>query len=90
MQVNVDVSHEIINWLMAHVQIDSLPRQIQEYLHLWSAGKKTPTFNQIERTSRATGIPLGYFFYGLHQQKTFLWLTIGLLIVLHLRIQAVI
>lgn len=62
MQVNVDVSHEIINWLMAHVQIDSLPRQIQEYLHLWSAGKKTPTFNQIERTSRATGIPLGYFF----------------------------
>lgn len=62
MQVKVDVSNEIINWLMAHVQIDSLPSQIQEYLHLWSVGKKTPTFNQIERTSKATGIPLGYFF----------------------------
>ncbi len=47
---------------MEHVQISSLPSQIQEYLHLWSVGEKIPTFNQIERTSKATGIPLGYFF----------------------------
>lgn len=62
MQVKVNVSDEIIDWLMAHVKMDSLPGRIQEYLYLWSAGKKTPTFNQIERTSKATGIPLGYFF----------------------------
>lgn len=62
MQTKVVISNEILNWLTENVQTDSLPKQIQEYLYLWKAGKKTPTFNQIEKTSKATGIPLGYFF----------------------------
>lgn len=62
MQVNVDISVAILDWVMAHVQIDILPSQIKEYLSLWKNGEKKPTFNQIEKTSRATGIPLGYFF----------------------------
>ncbi len=62
MQVKVNISNEIIDWLMANVQIDSLPNNVSSNLKLWRAGKKTPTFNQIENASKATGVPFGYFF----------------------------
>lgn len=62
MQVSVDISSEILNWVLAHVQVDALPGQIMEYLSLWISGEKKPTFNQVEKVSKATGIPLGYFF----------------------------
>lgn len=62
MQVDVSVSADVLDWVMAHTQLDRLPKQIAEYLRLWSSGTKIPTFNQIEKTSKATGIPLGYFF----------------------------
>lgn len=62
MQIKVSVSKEILNWIVAHIQIDELPNQIAEYLNLWIRGVKDPTFNQIEKVSKATGIPLGYFF----------------------------
>lgn len=62
MQVNVNVSTEILNWIMAHIQMETLPKQIVENLEQWASGNKTPTFRQIEKTSMATGIPIGYFF----------------------------
>ena len=62
MQVNVNISPDVLDWVMTHTRLDRLPVQIAEYLRLWSNGEKSPTFNQIEKTSRATGIPLGYFF----------------------------
>ena len=62
MQTSINVSFEILNWIITHVPTNSLPQQIIEYLHLWISGKKKPTFNQIEKVSKATGIPLGYFF----------------------------
>lgn len=62
MPVNVSISAEILDWVIAHTRLDRLPEQIAEYLRLWSSGEKVPTFNQVEKTSRATGIPLGYFF----------------------------
>lgn len=62
MQINIKVSNEILDWIVTHVQIETLPEQIQEHLEMWRSGVKTPTFNQIEKTSKATGIPLGYFF----------------------------
>ncbi len=62
MQANVNVSTELLHWVVAHIRMDLLPGKITEYLNTWISGKKTPTFNQIETVSKATGIPLGYFF----------------------------
>lgn len=67
MQVPVNVSMEILDWVIAHIKIDALPNQIREYLNLWVNGEKEPTFNQVEKVSKATGIPLGYFSCKLHQ-----------------------
>ena len=62
MKVNVNVSKETLGWIMANVNFDALSSQIAGRLMSWYSGEKIPTFNQIEEASRATGIPLGYFF----------------------------
>ena len=62
MKVNVNVSKETLGWTMANVNFDALSSQIAGRLMSWYSGEKIPTFNQIEEASRATGIPLGYFF----------------------------
>ena len=62
MQVNVNISPEILNWVLGQTRPETLNGQIVEYLESWHQGKKEPTFNQIEKVSKATGIPLGYFF----------------------------
>lgn len=62
MRVEVNISDSVLNWIFNCIHIDVLPSQIVEYLKDWRSGEKKPTFSQIERTSKATGIPLGYFF----------------------------
>lgn len=62
MQARVNVSDDILQWIMAQVRLESLPDRIANNLAMWCKKEKIPTFNQIEDTSRATGIPLGYFF----------------------------
>ncbi len=62
MQVNVSISPEILNWVMSQIQPETLNCQIVKYLESWHYGEKMPTFNQVEKVSKATGIPLGYFF----------------------------
>ena len=62
MKVNVNVSKETLGWIMANINFDALSSQIAGRLMSWYSGEKVPTFNQIEEASRATGIPLGYFF----------------------------
>ena len=61
MQVNIKVSPTILEWILEHIHPETLNNQIMQYLESWHLGK-TPTFNQIEKVSKATGIPLGYFF----------------------------
>lgn len=62
MQAKVNISAAVLHWVMRTVQLDTLPPQIVEYLSKWVNGEKEPTFNQVEKVSNATGIPLGYFF----------------------------
>lgn len=62
MKVNVNVSKETLGWIIANINFDALSSQIAGRLMSWYSGEKVPTFNQIEEASRATGIPLGYFF----------------------------
>lgn len=62
MQTYVNISPQILTWVISSVQTDTLQPKIVDYLFQWQSGEKTPTFNQVEDVSKATGIPLGYFF----------------------------
>ena len=62
MQVNVNIAPEILEWVLGQIKQDISNDQIIDCLVSWYHGEKTPTFNQVERISKATGIPLGYFF----------------------------
>lgn len=62
MQVKVNISPEILEWALGQIGQDVYNIQIIDCLESWYHGKKTPTFNQVEKISKATGIPLGYFF----------------------------
>jgi Zn-dependent peptidase ImmA (M78 family) len=62
MQTRINISAELVNWIMACVHFEFLSPQISQQLIDWQEGSKQPTYNQIEKVSRATGIPLGYFF----------------------------
>lgn len=62
MKVNIEIAPAIINWVFANVQINTLSEKVAENLKSWKDGKKVPTYIQIEQVSKATGIPLGYFF----------------------------
>lgn len=62
MQVNINVSENIIDWIMKRVSPSVLSSKQGELLYAWKEGRKAPTYNQIEKMSKVTGIPLGYFF----------------------------
>ena len=62
MQVNINVSENIIDWVMKRVSPSVLSSKQGELLYAWKEGRKAPTYNHIENMSKLTGIPLGYFF----------------------------
>ena len=70
MQVNVSISDAILQWIIRSIQFDTLPSDIVDNLRKWVAGEKIPTFNQVEKASKATGIPLGYFFLQTPPKET--------------------
>lgn len=61
-KVDVAVSKEILEWVISQIRMEDVSSAVTQRLLQWYNGEKTPTFNQVEETSRATGIPLGYFF----------------------------
>ncbi|MCM1167041.1 MAG: ImmA/IrrE family metallo-endopeptidase [Lachnospiraceae bacterium] len=62
MKVNVSIAPTMINWIISQTQMSKLPQEVAENLNAWKNGEKTPTFKQVVSASKATGIPLGYFF----------------------------
>lgn len=62
MRVDVTVSKDILDWVMSRIRMEEISAAVAQRLLQWYNGEKTPTFNQVEEASRATGIPLGYFF----------------------------
>ena len=62
MRVDVTVSKDILDWVISHIRMEDISTTVAQRLLQWYNGEKTPTFNQVEEASRATGIPLGYFF----------------------------
>lgn len=62
MKVEVPVSKDILEWVISHISMENISTTVAQRLLQWYNGEKTPTFNQLEEVSRATGVPLGYFF----------------------------
>lgn len=62
MTARVSIADSVLDWIMSKVRPESLPKAVWRNLVQWSNKEKTPTFHQIETVSKATGIPLGYFF----------------------------
>lgn len=62
MKVQVDVNNSVINWILEQVQNELVSRKYLELLYDWQTNERKPTFSQIEKVSKATRIPLGYFF----------------------------
>ncbi len=58
----VKVKPEIYYWVKNQVNIEMLKLGMKENFKKWIAGEKDPTFRQIQDFSKATHIPLGYFF----------------------------
>lgn len=60
--VRVDVAPVVLDWVIKQAS-DAVQRSdVMGTLLGWKAGIKKPTFNQVASVSKATGIPLGYFF----------------------------
>ena len=57
MQSSVNISSEVLDWVIAHAQMNSLSPQIVGYLNLWVSGEKKPTFWNIEILKKETGVP---------------------------------
>lgn len=61
MKATVNVSPEILNWIIAQIPVESLSKKAADYLNDWLQGKLA-SLKEIETVSKATGIPFGYFF----------------------------
>lgn len=62
MRYDVDISSNILKWVISNLNPNDTKPEILETLLSWENNTKTPTYNKVLDISRATGIPLGYFF----------------------------
>ena len=60
--VRVKVKPEVFYWVQSQVNMENLKQSLKDKFGQWLIGEQDPTFRQIEDLSRATHIPLGYFF----------------------------
>ena len=60
MQVSVNISSDMLKWIVSQASSYGFSDTVRDYLEKWQNGN-APTFNQIEKVSKSTGIPLGYF-----------------------------
>ena len=68
MENRITVSEAIWQWVIQSIALPQLKADIRDKIVDWASGKKAPTFNQLEKLSKETRIPLGYFF--LNQPPT--------------------
>ena len=60
MEAVFNVSPDVLEWVRK--KAGNASRESLSLLESWIDGKKVPVFSEIERVSRETRIPLGYFF----------------------------
>lgn len=61
-KVEIKVKPEILNWALSQTSEGQLDEELMDHVEAWINGTKSPTFRQIEKFSKKTNIPLGYFF----------------------------
>ena len=62
MQTKIDVSTQILDWIIRSIPLETVPDKVLSSIQKWRSGDSKPTFNQLEQVSKALGIPFGYFF----------------------------
>lgn len=62
MQTKIEVSTQILDWIIRSIPLETVPDKVISSIQKWRSGDSQPTFNQLEKISKALGIPLGYFF----------------------------
>ena len=62
MQTKIEVSTRILDWIIRSIPLESIPDKVLSSIQKWRSGDSQPTFNQLEKVSKALGIPFGYFF----------------------------
>ena len=60
--VEVNIQPEIIKWALTQAPTAKFDENLMANIAKWLDGTKTPTFKQVEKFSKKTNIPLGYFF----------------------------
>lgn len=88
MQVPVNISQPVLQWVFTQIKFKKLSSEIQKYLNWWKNGEKTPTLSQVEKVSKATYIPLGYFFQKILLKRICLLSSTAQLIAKNCKIQA--
>ena len=66
----INISPNIIKWVIQKVQFENTNTSILESLYQWLSGEKAPTFSQLENVSKKTNIPFGYFFLTTPPEET--------------------
>jgi Zn-dependent peptidase ImmA (M78 family) len=69
--VRVDISPNILNWVLDTSVFDGISDEVITSLRQWRTGTTQPTYNQIESISKKIHIPLGYFFLQNPPKETF-------------------
>ena len=62
-ELKINIRTEILDWIIENASFDEFRHEFKEDIALWKSGAKSPTFNQLERFSKSTNIPFGYFFW---------------------------
>ena len=63
MQTQVNITPAIMDWIVGQIKFEKIKEPLLiKNIQLWKTGEKQPTFNQVEKLSKITNIPLGYFF----------------------------
>lgn len=60
--IDIQIKPEILDWILEEIQFMDVSTDVPDQINAWLSGKKKPTFSQIEKISRKTHIPFGYFF----------------------------
>ena len=58
----IEVAPATKAWLLQQIKIDQLNPKLWQQVEQWRLGEKALTFHQLENLSKASRIPLGYFF----------------------------
>lgn len=61
-EVRIKINPAIFEWVIEATNINDMKNEYKDDFFKWKSGEKTPTFNQLERFSKGTSIPFGYFF----------------------------